>query len=190
MFIHLLRHSFGLILILIPLTIKSQNSRIVTQEVKLQVAGSALLAVFGPAVELRLAGASQAGDVIAQSVENSATRLRMSSLVDNQEKRSILAKISEALVGTQLYVELLQPNANFMCPENMGTLKGQQLLDNEAEVTLVEGIGTCWSGITDDDGYVIKYTYKAIPAAPVLKNSTITVTYTISLVPSDTESKN
>lgn len=190
MFIHFLRSTFGIVFMLLSFAINGQNSRIVTQEVKLQVAGSALLAVFGPAVELKLAGASQAGDAIAQAVENNSTRLRMSSLVDNQEKRCILAKISEALVGTQLYVELLQPNANFMNPENMGTLKGQQLLDSEAEVTLVEGIGTCWSGITEDDGYVIKYTYKAIPAAPVLKNSTITVTYTISLVPSDSDSKN
>jgi hypothetical protein len=190
MFIHFLRRTIGLVILLISLSINGQNSRVVTQEVKLQVAGSALLAVYGPAVELQLAGASQAGAVIAQSVENSSTRLRMSSLVNNQEKRSILAKISEALVGTQLYLELLQPNTNFVYPENMGTLKGQQLLDNENDVTLVEGIGTCWSGITEDDGYVIKYTYKAIPSAPVLKNSTITVTFTISLVPSDSDSKN
>lgn len=190
MFINYLKRTIGLVIFFISLTVNGQNSRIVTQEVKLQVAGSALLAVYGPAVELKLAGASQAGDAIAQAVEDNSTRLRMSSLVDNQEKRSILAKISEALVGTQLYVELLQPNTNFVYPENMGTLKGQLLLDNEAEVTLVEGIGTCWSGITEDDGYVIKYTYKAIPAAPVLKNSTITVTYTISLVPSDSDSKN
>jgi hypothetical protein len=186
-----LKRCLCLIVLIIPFITYSQNSgRVVTQEVSLQVAGSALLAVFGPAVKLQLAGSSQAGDAIAQAVEDNSTRLRMSSLVNNQERRSILAKISEPLVGTQLYVELQQPNSNFTYPENMGALKGQQLLDSESDITLVEGIGTCWSGTTEDDGYVIKYTYKAIPSAPVLKNSTITVTFTISLVPSDSESKN
>jgi hypothetical protein len=185
-----LRIFLGLIVLLLSLTTYGQDTRVATQDVKLQVAGSALLAVFGPSVELKLAGASQAGDIIAQSVENTSTRLRISSLVNDQEKRCIMAKISEALVGTQLFVELQQPNANFVYPENMGTLKGKQLLNNETDVTLVEGIGTCWSGKTEDDGYVIKYTYQAIPSAPVLKNSTITVTYTISLVQSDSESQN
>jgi hypothetical protein len=150
------------------------------------VAGSALLAVSGPAVTLKLSGAAEAGDAIAGSVENSSTRLRITSMVGDKETRAITAKISEALVGTQLYVELQEPNSNFVYPDNKGTLKGQQLLDNETDVTLVEGIGICWSGKTEGDGYVIKYTYKAIPKAPVLKGGTITITYTISMVPSDT----
>jgi len=162
-----------------------QDTRIATQDVSLQVAGSALLAISGPEVKLQLSGASEAGDAIAESVENSATRLRISSLVNSEEKRAITARISEDLVGTQLFVELQEPNSNFVYPESKGTLKGQQLLDSKAEVTLIEGIGTCWSGKEEGDGYVIKYLFKAIPMAPVLKSANITVTYTISLVPSD-----
>lgn len=177
--------SLGIIGFLTPFTAIGQDSRVATQPVTLQVAGSALLAVSGPEVSLVLAGAVEAGEAIAASIENDETRLRISSLVNDEESRSITAKISEELVGTQLYVELLDPNTNFVYPENKGTLNGQQLLSNESEATLVEGIKTCWSGKTDGDGYVIKYTYEAIPNAPILKSATITVTYTISTVPSD-----
>lgn len=178
-----------LVVILFHLTISlscyGQDSRVAIQSVDLQVAGSALLAVSGPPVQLILAGAVEAGDAIQESAENQETRLRISSLVSDGESRSITAKISEALVGTTLEVELKEPNGNFVYPENRGSLTGQKMLSNETDVTLAEGIKTCWSGKTDGDGYVIRYIYKAIPNAPVLKSTTITVTYTISTVPSD-----
>jgi hypothetical protein len=164
----------------------AQDTRTVTQSIDLQVAGSALLSVAGPPVKLILAGAVEAGDAIQQQAENDLTRLRISSLVNNGEKRSITAKISETLVGTTLHVELKDPNANFVYPENGGALLGEKTLSNELEVTLAEGIGTCWSGKTDGDGYVIRYIYRAIPNAPILRSATITVTYTITTVASDT----
>jgi hypothetical protein len=176
----------GFLIVLMPFSVYAQDTRVVTQSIDLQVAGSALLAVAGPPVKLILAGAVEAGDAIQQAAENDKSRLRISSLVNNGEKRAITAKISEALVGTTLHVELKEPNGNFVFPDNHGSLTGEKLLSNETEVTLAEGIGTCWSGKTDDDGYVIRYVYKAIPNAPILKSATITVTYTISTVASDT----
>lgn len=180
-----LRFVFGMLVFLVPFAGNGQDSRAVTQDVSLQVVGSALLAISGPAVTLQLSGAAEAGDAIVESVENSSNRLRISSLVNEGEKRAITAKISEALVGTQLFVELQEPNSNFVYPESKGTLKGQQLLSNETDVTLVEEVGTCWSGKAEGDGYVIKYTYKAIPRALIFKSASITITYTISLMPSD-----
>jgi hypothetical protein len=174
---------------LIPETVFAQDSRIANQPVELQVAGSALLAVAGPPVSLKLAGAVQAGEAVGEEVENNDTRLRISSLVNDEESRSITATISETLIGTQLFVDLQEPNVNFVHPENKGTLKGSQLLSNGSEITLVEGIKTCWSGKTDGDGYVINYTFKVIPNAPVLKSANVTVTYTITLVPSDLETQ-
>lgn len=162
-----------------------QDSRIATQSVELQVAGSALLAVSGPPVKLILAGATEAGGAIQEAIENDATRLKISSLVTDGEKRAISAKISEALVGTELMVELKEPNNNFVFPDNRGSLTGQKTLSSESEVKLAEGIGTCWSGKEDGDGYIIKYTYRAIPNARILKNATIIVTYTISTISSD-----
>jgi hypothetical protein len=181
-------HNILWVLTLLTLFVNSsygQDSREATQSVELQVAGSALLAVTGPPVKLILAGAVEAGDAIQEAVENDATRLRISSLVSDGESRAISAKISEALIGTILMVELKEPNNHFVFPANQGSLSGQKTLSNESDVKLAEGIRTCWSGRDEDDGYVIKYTYKAIPNAPILKSTTITVTFTISTVASD-----
>ncbi|NLT03171.1 MAG: hypothetical protein GXY09_04840 [Bacteroidales bacterium] len=173
------------LLLATALSTKAQDTNVATQPVKLQVAGSALVAVFGPPVVLQLAGAKEAGDSISTAAENDLTRLRISSLVQDNELRSITARLSEELVGTQLLVDLKNPNANFKYPLAKGELKGPQVLSNESDAVLVEGIGTCWSGRGEDDGYVIKYVYKAIQGAPILKGSDVTITYTITLVPSD-----
>jgi hypothetical protein len=169
------------------LSVIAQDGRNATQNITLQVAGTALLGVAGPPVVLKLAGAMEAGDSVSNEATNSATRLRISSLVLGEESRSITAKISEPLVGTQLSVELAAPNANFGVPEQKGDLKGSKYLDSEIEAILVDGIGTCWSGKSDDDGYVIKYAFKALRGAPLLRSSNVTVTYTISQTPSELE---
>jgi len=176
---------FTLISFVLTIEVYGIDSRAATQDVTLLVSGSALLAVTGPPVVLKMAGASEAGDAISNSIENTDSRLRISSLVSGDEVRAITAKISEALVGTQLFVELKTPNSNFGNPDMMGTLKGLRLMSNELEEMLIEGIGTCWSGKMDGDGYVLRYSFKAIPGAPIMKSANITITYTISLVPSD-----
>lgn len=168
----------------------AQDTRQATQNVSLQVAGSALLGIAGPPVVLRLAGAVEAGDSVSSVATNNLTRLRISSLVVGEETRNISAKISEPLVGTQLYVELGMPNLNFGIPEQKGSLKGQKLLDSETDVSLVEGVGTCWSGKADEDGYVINYLFKAVRGAPIMKSTNATVTYTISQIPSELTPKN
>lgn len=172
-------------IIMISASLLAQDSRTTTQPISLQVAGSALLAVAGPEINLVLAGAAEAGDAIAESAENDLSRLRISSLVNDGETRAITAKMSDELVGTELFVDLQTPNANFTHSDQMGALLGQKKLSNETDVSLVEGIGTCWSGKNEGDGYVIKYIFRAIPNAPVLRSATITITYTISTVPSD-----
>lgn len=166
------------IAILFPALVEAQDSRVATQEITLNVASTALLAIAGPPVVLQMNGAAQAGDAIAESVENQATRLRISSLVVGTETRSISAKLSETPVGTRLLVSLLEPNGSFVNKLQMGELKGEQAL-TENDVTLVEGIGTCWSGRGDDDGYVIKYKYEAIEGATILRGGSLTITYTI-----------
>jgi len=167
-------------------TVKA-DTRVATQDITLQVAGSALLAITGPPVVLKMNGASEAGDSISQAVENSDTRLRISSMVLSNERRSISARISEELVGTQLWVALQEPNQNFANRNQMGELKGEMLVTNDNEITLIEGIGNCWSGKQEGDCYVIKYSYRAEPGASILRGGNITITYKISLVPSDPE---
>ncbi|HET9571269.1 MAG TPA: hypothetical protein VFP20_07685 [Bacteroidales bacterium] len=136
-------------------------------------------------MSITLAGATEAGGAIQSSAENNDTRLRMSSQVNNSETRSITVKISDALDGTTLDAELIAPNSNFQHREYMGTLKGLKTLSNLQEETLVDGIGTCWTGIEADDGYVIHYVFKAIPNAPVMKSKSLTVTFTLSSISTD-----
>lgn len=167
-----------LIAFLIPALVKAQDSRVASQEVRLNVASTALIAISGPPVVLQMNGAAEAGDAISESVENQDTRLRISSLSSGTETRSISAKISETPLGTRLLVSLLQPNANFSIPSRMGELKGEKVLGLD-DVNLVEGIGTCWSGKQDGDGYVIKYKYEAIEGASILRGGNVTITYTI-----------
>jgi hypothetical protein len=173
----------GLILVLlfvtmVPVLTKAQDPTVATQEVRLNVASSALIGIAGPPVVLQMNGAAEAGDAISEAVENQETRLRISSLVSGAESRAISAKISETPVGTRLVVSLLEPNSNFANPMQMGELKGAKTL-TEDDVNIVEGIGTCWSGKQDGDGYVIKYRYEAIEGATVLRGGTVTITYTI-----------
>lgn len=161
----------------------SQDTNEATQPVTLQVAGSALLAVYGPPVVLKLAGALEAGDSVSTEAENNSTRLRISSLIKGSDLRNITAKLSEPLVGTQLSVELGEPNTNFRFQKGLST--GEKLLSNDVDAILVNDIGTCWSGKGDDDGYVIKYIYKAIPGAAILKGADVVVTFTLSLLPTE-----
>lgn len=160
-----------------------QDTNVASQPVTLQVAGAALLAVYGPPVVLKLAGALEAGDSVSTKAENNSTRLRISSLIKGTDLRNITAKISESLVGTQLLVELGEPNSNFRLQK--GQTMGEKVLSNDADVVLINDIGTCWSGRGEDDGYVIKYTYRAIPGAAILKGGDIVVTYTLSLLPTE-----
>jgi hypothetical protein len=167
---------FGMLLL--SMWIYAQDSQVATQEVRLNVASTALIAIAGPPVVLQMNGAAEAGDAISQSVENQDTRLRISSLVSGTETRSISAKISETPVGTRLLVSLLQPNVSFTNTPQMGELKGEKTLGID-DVNLIEGIGTCWSGKQDGDGYVIKYKYEAIEGATILRGGNVTITYTI-----------
>lgn len=161
----------------------AQDTNVATQPVSLQVAGSALLSVSGPPVVLKLAGATEAGDSISTQAENAETRLRISSLIKGSEFRTISAKISEPLVGTQLSVALGEPNANFKLQK--GQITGDKILSNDADAILVNGVGTCWSGKGNDDGYVIKYNFRALPGAAILKGGDILVTFTLSLLPTE-----
>lgn len=158
--------------------VKAADSEVATQEITLNVASTALLAISGPPVVLQMNGAAEAGDAVSEAVEDQNTRLRITSLVTGSETRSISAKISESPVGTRLLVSLLEPNESFVNRTEMGMLKGEQELGIN-DVTLIDQIGTCWSGKQDGDGYVIKYKYEAIEGATVLRGGSITITYTI-----------
>lgn len=153
------------------------DTNVATNQVVLTVDGSALLGIRTPGVSLSLAGATEAGAPVQTAASDQTTRLRISSIVESGITRTIEVSINAEPVGTELLVSALTPNASFM--GNSGSLATGVLLST-SEQELVTGIGTCWSGTSEDDGYVIKYDFRMKESAVNLVSSTVTVTYTLS----------
>lgn len=170
------------------MAVDSENA---SQELSLQVTGTALLSVTGGTRTLTLSGLTVAGAAISLVSQDSVSRLKISSLVATGETRTITASVTgDGLLNTNtsLEVQLLAPTgASLTAFENYGTeggsiTAGLQIVTDDAGSTgrtLVTGIRTCWSGTAADNGYRIKYRYQATGGgSPV--SASITVTYTIA----------
>lgn len=162
-----------------------------TQDISLRVDGSALLAIVntstgatGTGISMSLSGATQAGAEIKNSSTNDSTRLRISSLVESGKTRKILAQINQSLSGsgTNLYVQLKKPGNFGPHTDNGGTPTGTkvQFTTANANVELVTGITTCWSGVGLNDGYTVEYTYEKQTNATSLQSKNVMITYTIT----------
>lgn len=177
-----------------------------SQDVTLTVSGSNLIKVMnkdaaGPApgitsVSLSLSGATEAGAAINPVARDTSTRLRMSCLTANTEKRKITAVISSLGTGTgfkdknsNLSLGLLAPDPanqlNFTnyadANDGVGTM---QMLANSATgqlpaVTLVQNMTTSWTGTSTGDGYMICYEYTADAGKTPQSVGTVQVTFTI-----------
>jgi hypothetical protein len=132
-------------------------------------------------ISMSLTGATEAGAAILDQTTNDLTRLRISSLVESGKTRKISAKISESLAtsGTELYVSLERPENFAPIAANGGTTAEEQQLTT-ADVDVMTGITTCWSGTGATDGYIVTYRYAKKDDATFLQSKDITVTYTIS----------
>lgn len=161
---------------------------VVTQDLKLTVAGSALLAVVNTNtnatstdIALSLTGAAVAGDAIQTEASNSDTRLRITSLNEDNKKRTITASILPSLAGTntQLFVTLTKQASFLPAAENGGTTQPEiELTTTAADV--VKDIMTCWSGTGATDGYIVTYRYAKVANATFVISRNTRVTYTIS----------
>ncbi len=162
----------------------------VSQNIALQVNGSALLAVFNTninagtstAVSMSLSGATQAGAAVMDQASNSDTRLRISSLVESGKTRTITASISPAITntGTQFFVSLTKPESFLPAVANGGTPATEQELTDGSSKTIVSDITTCWSGMGDNDGYTVTYRYAKKADATFMQSQNIVITYTIT----------
>ena len=140
--------------------------------------------VTNPTFNMALGGATQAGAAVSSSSINATSRLRISSLVD-QTPLNIKAQIGAPITDThtELLVQLGTPNGNFVNILNKGDLATVQNLTSGASVTLATGISTCWSGITEDDGYPITYTFQRLAGETIFSSpGPVVVTYTLSSV--------
>jgi hypothetical protein len=166
------------------------SAALVTQDIALQVNGSALLAVYNTnasagtntAVSMSLSGATQAGAAVMDQATNSDTRLRISSLVESGKTRTITASIAPAITtsGTQFFVTLTKPETFQPAVANGGNPSTEQELTDGSSKTIVTDITTCWSGMGNADGYTVTYRYAKKADATFLQSQNIIITYTIT----------
>jgi len=137
-----------------------------------------------PTIELVLSP-QEAGLAVQQSKSDSTARLLISSVVSGVQTRTLSATISGTPVpaGTFLKVMAKDPNGNFV--GTRGSFAGEVELDATSK-NIITSIGTCYSGVTADDGYVLKYTFGVITAQgqyDLIRASSgtqVTVTLTLS----------
>lgn len=100
-----------------------------------------------------------AGNAVVSNVSDSTARVLISSVVTGEETRTMTAKITTGTVpsGTELKLMAKAPNTNFV--GTAGTYQSTVVLNTTDDKSIITGIGTCYSGTSEDDGYVMKYTY-------------------------------
>ncbi len=117
-----------------------------------------LLGTDGVAVSLQLT-TSVAGEQISGGTGTSYAQV--SSIISSGETRTITATITGVPTGTSLAVDTAIPSSG----NEGGTLgtgtTGIALVNSAPEVTLVTGIGSCYTGVASTDGYVLNYAWDA-----------------------------
>lgn len=128
-----------------------------------------------------------AGEAVKSSISDSTARLKISSVISDAQSRSLSAQVTTGVIpaGTTLKLRAKDPNVNF--GGTKGTLVGSDVtLSAGTGASIISGIGSCYSGTTADDGYVLKYTwgldnpastYGSIRAS---SGSLLTITLTLS----------
>ena len=128
-----------------------------------------------------------AGEAVKSSMSDSTARVKISSIIAEGQTRILNAQVTTGAIpgGTTLQLAAKTPNANF--GGTKGDFGSNATLSTASATSIVTGIGSCFSGITDDDGYVLRYkwgldnpaaNYGDIRAAP--GGAAITVTLTLS----------
>ena len=165
------------------LGIFGQNSETTSHKVNLHLDGTALLGIATGDIEMQIDGVTEAGAALNKASENSDTRLRISSLAESGVYRLITVKMSKVLSGTELTVQALPPvTTNF---NGEAGKYSEMVTMNTDDKVIIDNIGTCWSGTDENDGYVIKYTYKINPSVHgeninIDEQTKVTVTFTLS----------
>lgn len=144
-----------------------------------------LLSSASATINLQLTTAV-AGEAVQSSKSDSTARVKISSVVAGNSTRNLTAKVTTGAIppGTTLKLGAKDPNSNF--GGTKGTLFLNVQLSGGSDANIVTNIGSCFSGTTASDGYVLKYTwgldnpatnYGAIRAST---GTAITVTLTLS----------
>ena len=98
-----------------------------------------------------------AGNAVAQSASNNSARLLISSVILVDQTRKLTAKVNAVPDGTTLTLQAQTPSTNFT--GTPGVYADAQTLSTTGEATIITAIGSCYSGTTVGDGYVLNYTW-------------------------------
>ena len=142
------------------------------------------VASTSPTINLTLT-ARAAGLAVMDTVSNSTARILISSVIAATTHK-LSASVTSGIIppGTYLHLLAMLPNTNFV--GTAGTPSSEIVLTGAVDQSIVDGIGTCYSGISADDGYKLKYTFGIPPATGAYGlirasgGTAITVTLTIS----------
>jgi len=167
--------------------VMGQDNNAVNNSLSLGMPELNLLSSISGVVNLQLTTAI-AGEAVASSATDQAARVKISSVVSGTQTRTLSAKVTTGTVpaGTALKLMALTPNSSF--GGTPGTLVGSDvLLSTVSDANIITGIGSCYSGVAADDGYVLKYTWGLNNPATtygdvraVSGGTSVTVTLTLS----------
>jgi len=128
----------------------------------------------------------EAGQAVEASKSDESARILISSVVSGDQTRNLSASVTTGDIpgGTYLRLSALSPSGSFIGTQ--GTLAGEIELEKAVEKNIVTGIGTCYSGTGEFDGYVLKYTFGVLTASESYSlirasiGTKVTVTITLS----------
>ena len=117
-----------------------------------------LLSSASASISLQLTTAT-AGEAVKSSMSDSTARVKISSIIAEGQTRILNAQVTTGAIpgGTTLQLAAKTPNANF--GGTKGDFGSNATLSTASATSIVTGIGSCFSGTTLDDGYVLKYTW-------------------------------
>lgn len=148
-----------------------------------------LLSSITGTISLELTTAT-AGEAVLQSKSDESARLKISSVITEGAPRILSAKVSSGVpAGTELKL-VAMTGTGAVFGGTPGVFSGEATLNAISDVNIITGIGSCYSGITDDDGYKLKYTWGLLASAGSYANvratgtaTSVTVTLTLSVTP-------
>lgn len=145
-----------------------------------------LLSSVTGTINLQLTTAT-AGLAVKSKVADSTARVRISSVITSAT-RTLSASVTSVPAGTYLKL-MAQPTLGTVFGGTPGILGAEAQL-SAVDSPIITGIGSCYSGVLANDGYVLRYTwgldnpasnYGAVRATGAGTTVTVTLTLTAAI---------
>lgn len=184
--------ALGLFALFTPSTLKAVDTETSTQALSLTVDARAMIKVVkeadgstGGSIALSLAGATEAGAAPTTVGSDATTRLRVTSSTTGATTRTITAQCSVNMYTanhTELLVQFADPVAFQPVNTQGGSSTGATDISDGVAGVVVTGITNCYSGTTNNSGYLITYTFQksADFTTGFTSPGNVTITYTIT----------